>query len=127
MLLGVLRWWTPVFGGFKYTATGMVAVKEANQELEAERYGKAQEEYARAQTAFARADAAFNTAHGQGEPLEHLMPMVNDLRCIVPILATGYDDLDGAFSELESGNEEEGREIAREILIRLDKEFRRCL
>lgn len=127
VLLEVLRWWTPVFGGFEYTATGMVAVEEANQELEAERYGQAQEDYGRAQAAFARADAAFNTAHGQGEPLEHLIPMVNDLRCIVPILATGYDDLDEAFSELESSNEEEGREIAGEIMIRLDKEFRRCL
>lgn len=123
----ILHWWIPVFVGFQYTATGMVVVQEGNQELQDNRYGPAQEHYDQAQKDFTRAEAAFNTAHGRGQPLEYLMPIVTDLRCFVPILATGYDDLDEAFSELVSGNEENGLEIAREILTHLDKEFSRCM
>lgn len=127
LILEILQWGIPVFEGFEYTATGMVAVQEATRELEEERYGPAQEYYDQAQTNFSKAEAAFDTAHGRGQPLEYLMPMVNDLRCFVPILATGYDDLDEAFSELESGNEENGKEMARDTMLQLDREFRRCL
>lgn len=127
VILEILHWWIPVFEGFEYTAVGMVAVQEANQELEEERYGPAQEYYDEAQTNFSRAESAFDTAHGRGQPLEYLMPIVNDLRCFVPILANGYDDLDVAFSELESGNEVKGKEIARDTLLHLDREFTKCL
>lgn len=127
VVLEILHWWIPVFEGFEYAATGMVLVQDGNQELEGHRYGLAQEHFDQAQKDFTRAEAAFNNAHGRGQPLEYLMPILNDLRCFVPILATGYDDLDEAFSELESGNEEKGLEIAGETLLQLNKEFNRCL
>lgn len=127
VILEILHWSIPVFEGFEYTATGMVVVQEGYQELEEGRYGPAKELFDQARKHFTRAEAAFNTAHGRGQALTYLMPLVKDLRCFVPSLATGYDDLDGAFSELESGNEEKGLDIARETLSQLDEEFRRCM
>lgn len=127
VILQILRWSIPVFEGFEYTATGMVLVQDGNQELKGERYGIAQERYDLAQKYFTRAEMAFNTAHGRGQSLEYFIPLVQDLRCFVPTLGTGYDDMDEAFSELESGNEEKGMEIARETMSQMEEGFSRCM
>lgn len=123
----VLRWATPVFEGFKSSAQGMVAVSEGNLALENERYGQARERYLRASEHFGDTRRAFDTAHGRGQPLDYVKPLVNELRCFIPTLQTGYADLEDAFSEFEAGNEEEGRRIARRVLGEMDEEFQGCI
>lgn len=127
VLLEVLGWSVPTFEGFEYTAMGMVVVQEGNQGLSEERYATARDRYDLAQKYFSKAETDFNTAHGRGRFLEYLIPLVNDLRCFVPALRAGYDDLDEAFLELEGGNEERGLETARETMHRMDEEFSRCM
>lgn len=127
ILIEVFGWTVPTFEAFEYTARGMALVQEGNQGLNKERYGIARDRYDAAQQYFSRAETAFDTAHGRGRTLEYLVPLVNDLRCFLPSLVAGYDDLDQAFIELEAGNEEQGMEIARETMHRMHEEFRRCM
>lgn len=123
----VVVWTASVFKAFEFTARGMVLVQEGNQGLNKERYGIARSRYDAAQKYFSRAETAFNTAHGRGRSLEYLVPLANDIRCFVPTLGAGYDDLDEAFIELQADNEERGLRIARETMQRMNEDFRRCM
>lgn len=127
VLLNVLRWTFPVYEGFQQAAEGMVAVMNGNRHLEEERYGSAREKYHEAREHFSSAETSFDSAHGTGTTVEYVTPIVEDLRCLIPVLEDGYHELDSAFEELEAGNEKQGLQDARGTLMEMDKEFNKCL
>lgn len=127
VLLQVLRWMIPVYEGFDEVSNGMAAVKSGNKNLEYERYASARESYQRSRDHFSRAETAFDSAHGSGESVEYFITIVEELRCIIPVMGSGYEDLNEAFVELEKGNVQVGKEIAREALNDMSSEFNKCL
>jgi len=123
----VAEWTGFACEGFYHSAAGFSALDSGNGKLQAEKFSEAGRFYGEANNRFQTAATILEEAHGRGIRLPYLVPPMEELRCIVPAYRDGSERLQKAFRELERGNEEAGREMARETLDELDQRMLRCL
>lgn len=127
VLYEVLRWINPVYDGFEQAARGMVSIQYGNRNLKEENYESVRNHFDDGQDYFENAKFAFDAAHGTGQAVEIIEPIVEDLRCLLPTLTSGYEDLEEAIDNLEKGNKEEGQKLAEATLTEMGEGFNQCL
>lgn len=126
MLLDVATWFSPVTEALHEMARGYTLLADANQSLEEETASTASEQYRAANVRFEAASRAFEEARGRGQRVGYVVPIVEQSRCSLSGLLDGTDTLAEALEEIEAGNEQEGKSLAREAIERMEQQRNRC-
>lgn len=126
ILAEICLWTELVYKGLDQVVQGIKRFEDGNSELESERYKKAGAAYKKSQSCFETAIEAFDRAQGRGKQLPHLIPVMEGMRCLMPAYIYSSRKLAEAVGEVEVGNEEHARKIAREALVTADKKSSRC-
>ena len=126
MLLDVSAWLSPVSRALHEMARGYTVLADANQSLENDAPSTASEQYRAAHARFETASEAFAEARGRGQRVGYIVPIVEQSRCSLSGLLDGTDTLAEAIEEIEAGNEQEGKSLAREAIERMEQQRNRC-
>jgi hypothetical protein len=125
-LLDVSVWLSPVSGGLHEMAAGYALLDDANRSLEDDAPSTASEQYRAANARFEAASDSFDEARGRGKRVGYIVPIVEQSRCSLSGLLDGTGTLAEALEEIEAGNRQEGKSLAREAIERMEQQRNRC-
>lgn len=98
----------------------------AAEKIENERVEKARANFESAGVQFTNAREVLERAHGRGQRLDYIVPLVQRLRCILPIYRDTSDRFADSFTAWMSGEEDEARRIVREVIDGVDQQMAQC-
>lgn len=126
VLVEIVQWTTIVFQGFHHATLGFELFEEGVDSIKEERIGEVSQIYENATEQFNRAIELLEEAQGRGTRLDYVIPLVRNLRCVLPVYRDTGDRFADSFRAWQSGEEEEAREIARKTINEIDRQMIRC-
>lgn len=126
VLLEIVQWGALIYRSFEYASIGFELFVNAAEKIEDERVEEARANFESAGVQFTNAKEVLERAHGQGQRLGYIVPLVQKLRCILPIYRDTSERFADSFTAWKTGEEDEARRIAREVIDGVDQQMAQC-
>lgn len=126
LLSSIAHWSTTTYQAFNKAIQGFDLFNSGTEYLENDRLGEAIKCYNQANIKFAKAWNFLEETQGRGQQLPHIVPLVREFRCVIPIYRDTSDHFANALEVYRTGEEESSRKMANELITEVEQRISMC-
>lgn len=122
----IIDWAEPTYMGLEHFITSQVRIEQSISAMEKDDYESAHKLLEGVISSIENTEAWFSEAQGRGREIGYIEPIVNSVRCLLPVYESMIEGFQTALVELEAGNEERARELVEESRTVANQGINRC-